>query len=135
MIRRLVVGALVVLTTATLFTTPALAGRSPSNSGGGGSLVLVSPRSGTPVFGDTITFDVSTSAAQPFVRLQCYQNGKLGYAETNGFYSGYPWDTNYQLGPTNVWTGGAASCTADLFVSSRKGTSTLASITFSVAGS
>ena len=59
----------------------ALAGKGkPAGGGGGGSslsLVMVTDNNGNalPNWGDTITFNVSTSASMPSGRLACYQNG------------------------------------------------------------
>jgi hypothetical protein len=109
--------------------------------GGGGSssgslsLVMVTDKNsdGLPNYLDTITFNVSTSYAQPYVRLECKQAGTLVLSQTSGFYPDYPWSHNYQLGPTYVWTAGAADCTAVLLgPATHNKTSTLASMAFVV---
>jgi hypothetical protein len=120
-----------------MFTASALAGkRGGSGSGGtstgGGSLTLVPlyTHSGGPVIGDTVTFSISTSASFPYVTVNCSQGKSSVYSQTNGFMAGWPWGQTYQLGPTQLWTSGSASCVASLTNSG----STLASISFSVSG-
>src|SRR5262249_48718099 len=71
-------------------------GGSGGTTGGGGSLSLVMVTdlnaNGTPNWGDTVTFNVSTTATtQPNVSLTCSQNGKVVYGAVSGFYAGYPW--------------------------------------------
>ena len=96
-------------------------GAKPSGGGGGSgslSLVMVTD-AGTPgvSYGDTITFNVSTSASFPSVQLACYQNGTLAYTSTRGFYPTYMWSDNYLL-EGGYWSGGAANCTATLYTTS-----------------
>ncbi len=91
--------------------------------GGGSStssltLVMVSDRNGngSPNWGDTITFTVSTTATNyPYVDVRCYQNGALVYSASAGFYDSYLWPgaRNMPLSSPS-WTGGAATCTAVL---------------------
>jgi hypothetical protein len=71
---------------------------------------------GLPNWGDTITFNVSTTATtQPYVEVTCSQNGAVVYSAWAGFYDSYPWPGS-QLMPlySPSWTGGAADCTAVL---------------------
>jgi hypothetical protein len=91
------------------------------NNGGGASkssssitLVLPSGASATaatePSFGDMVTFAVSTTSANPWVNLQCFQNRALvaqGWA--NLAYA----SPDFTLSSPS-WTGGAADCTASL---------------------
>lgn len=126
----------------------ALAGKPSSGGGGGGkggggstsgggsalSLKLVTDvnGNGAPDFGDTVTFNVSTSASWPSVQLDCFQNGGLVYTATRGFYPTYMWSDDYPL-DGGYWTGGAASCTATLYTTNKNGSSTtLASVSFPV---
>lgn len=64
---------------------------------------------------DTITFNVSTTAPNPYVTVTCTQNGVLLYSASAGFYPEYLWPgaRNMPLSSPS-WTGGAANCTADL---------------------
>jgi hypothetical protein len=122
----------------------ALAGKGGGNHGGGtttggGSLsvVMVSDRNqdGLPNWGDTIRFDVSTTATtEPHVNLDCSQNGVVVYGASTGYYASYPWPwtQNMTLSSTN-WSSGAASCTAVLQAYSGTSVTTLATLNFSVA--
>jgi hypothetical protein len=71
----------------------------------------------TPHFGDTVTFDVSTQAGNPFVNLICYGNG-IGY---NSWAAFWPTAGSFVLS-SGGWTSGAADCTAKLvmYVNSSK---------------
>jgi hypothetical protein len=124
-----------------IVAVPAFAGKGHGGSGGttggtGGSVSLLPlyTHSGGPVIGDWVTFSVSTSAAYPYVRVDCYQGSTLVLSQTKGFFPAYPWGQNYQLGPTSSWTSGSASCVATLFTSTSKGSTTLGSTTFTVSG-
>ncbi len=87
-------------------------GKDPSSL----SLVMVNDVNGDglPNYGDSVTFNVSTTATNsPYVVVYCYQGGALIYAAEAGFYPSYPWPNDFILtAPT--WTSGAASCTATL---------------------
>jgi hypothetical protein len=82
-------------------------------------------------YGDTITFDVSTTQTQyPTVNVKCYQNGTLVFGASAGFYPTYPWPwAQVMTLSSSAWTGGAASCTAVL-----SGSTTLATLNFPVNG-
>lgn len=135
---RLVTAALVAL----LLTTAAPASFAKGGKPGGGgtssgdsvTLVPLYAHTGGPVIGDTVTFSIKTSQPYPFVRVNCYQGATLVYTDTNGFYPSYPWDQNYQLGPTPSWTSGSASCKADLYYTSGTKIIVTASTTFGVTG-
>ena len=67
----------------------------------------------TPHFGDTVTFEVSTTATTtPFVNLNCYQNGALAAQGWATFFAGGSAGTFGLSSP--IWKSGAADCTADL---------------------
>jgi hypothetical protein len=85
-----------------------------------------------PRFGDTVTFDVSTSATTtPFVNLNCYQNGALASQGWATFFAGGSAGTFGLSSP--IWKSGAADCTADLGMFSKNGKwNVLASSTFHV---
>jgi hypothetical protein len=71
---------------------------------------------GSPNWGDTITFNVSTTATTtPYVEVTCSQGGVIVYSAWAGFYDSYPWP-GQRLMPLSSpsWTGGAATCTAVL---------------------
>jgi hypothetical protein len=109
-------------------------------AGGGGSLaykmVIDNNNDGVPSFHDTVTFVVQTTATtQPYVTLKCYQNGTLVSRESNGIFA-ISLSEEFTLGPTSLWTGGAATCTATLenwdSYSKNGNITTLASISFPV---
>ena len=106
-----------------------------TTSGGGSlSLVMVTDLNGNgaPNWGDTVTFNVSTTATtQPNVSLTCSQNGTVVYGAVSGFYAGYPWpSTQYMRLSSTNWSGGAANCVAQLYYISGTSTVNLASISF-----
>ena len=120
-----------------VFASAAFAGKpSGASSISGPYLVTASPTGSpvtapattTPHFGDTVTFDVSTEAGNPFVNLICYGNG-IGY---NSWAAFWPTAGSFVLG-SGGWTSGAADCTAKLvmYVNSDK-YKVLASTTFHV---
>ena len=105
---------------------------------GGGSislapLVVDLNSNGTPNVGDTVTFNVSTTAtSQPFVNLLCYQNGYLVYNSWRGYFVGSldsSWD--FVLG-SGAWTAGAGDCTAWLGMYTKQGYQRLTSTGFHV---
>ena len=135
---RIVTGAaLVALLLATAVPASFAKGAKP----GGGStstdsvtLVPLYTHTGGPVIGYLVTFSIKTSQPYPYVRMNCYQGTTLVYTDTNGFYPSYPWDQNYQLGPTSKWSSGSASCRADLYYTSGTKIIVTASTTFAVSG-
>jgi hypothetical protein len=107
-----------------------------STGGGSGSLTLrmVSDANGNgaPNWGDSVRFDVSTTAtAEPNVSLTCTQNGVVVYGAVTGYYASYPWPwTQVMSLSSNAWQGGAASCVAKLYYISGTSTVDLASMSF-----
>ena len=85
-----------------------------------------------PQFGDTITFDVSTTATTtPFVNLNCFQNGAFVAQGWARFFAGGSPGTFGLSSP--LWKSGAADCTADLGMFSNNGKwKVLASTSFHV---
>jgi len=129
----------VVLVLSLAAVPAALAGKGKPGGGGGGSgsslsgpmMVVDKNANGLPNWGDTITFNVSSSATYPSVEVDCSQSGVMVYAGTVGFYPSYPWAKQFILSST-AWTGGAASCTATLYSTSANGhRSNIASLSFS----
>jgi len=113
--------ALVVALSALALTGTAVAGngKGPTKSSSSLSLVIVSSAGLAPAstvgahYGDTVTFDVSTTATDtPLVQLSCYQNGAMVYSSSANF--AVEPDHGFLLS-SNAWTGGAANCTATLF--------------------
>ena len=123
-----------------LAATPALAAR-PSSSitlvqlSESTSLAATSSTS-NPQYGDQVTFEVKTDRTEhPWVRTQCWQGGELVYVQWHGFFADYSYDPIFMLGPTQLWTGASATCTADLGSFAKNGSfRTLASTSFSVSG-
>jgi hypothetical protein len=101
-------------------------GGKPSGGGttsGNGSLTLVMVNdvngNGLPNWGDSIRFNVSTTATtQPQVSLTCSQNGTVVSKSTTGYWEGYlwPWTQTMTLS-SMVWTSGGADCLAQLYYS------------------
>ncbi len=88
-----------------------------------------------PSHGDTVTFNVSTTATdRPYVLLNCYQAGAWVYAAQAGFWASYPGGQNFALDATS-WPAGAANCTARLGVLNADGSRfrELASTSFGVS--
>jgi len=97
-------------------------------------LVVDNNGNGLVNYGDQITFNVTSNATYYFVELDCYQSSTLVYANTIGFYPGWPWSRTYAL-RSAAWTGGAANCNARLYSSLSDGSNqqTLATTSFNVA--
>lgn len=114
------------------------------NGGGGGgtsgssSLTLVLSTdvngNGLPNWGDTVTYDVSTTAtSSPQVSTACYQNGVLVLHANAAFYDGNPFAyMDWLKLESGAWTSGAADCTAVMYYSSGKRTVTLATLGYHV---
>ena len=118
--------AIVVTTAALVFagTSSAFAARGGGGGkkpgGGGGStsgtatisLVLVNSPDSVANYGETVTFNISTTAtSQPWVQLKCSQGGKVVAEGWNGYFEGSLTGRNFMLASPS-WTGGAADCTA-----------------------
>jgi len=122
-------------------TTFAAKGGGHAGTTTGGGTITLAPlvkdlnANGVANRGDTVTFNVSTTATdEPFVNLQCFQNGVRVLNGTAGFFAWamnapyYDFDLN-----TGTWPSGtAADCTAYLEKSTTKGWSRLASTSFHV---
>ena len=113
----------------------------PAASATRSSISLVMPSASTtapstgPRYGDQVTFAVNTSTAFPWVDTACSQNGRVVYEQWAGFFDTYTGSKMFTLGPTQLWTGGAATCTATLVSYDKNGrASKLASTSFSVTG-
>ena len=114
----------------------------PHNGGGGksqtGSIALKlttdNNGDGLPNWGDTITYDVSTTATTaPSVSTSCVQNGVVVLHGDTSFYDGNPFAyTNYLALKSGIWTSGAADCTATMYYNSGKRQVILNTLTFHV---
>ncbi len=92
-------------------------GKHGGGGGGTGSLALVmvadANHDGGPNYGDTITFNVTSSSTQPYVSATCKQGGTLVWSASAGFYPSFPWPGSQNMPLTSPsWTGGAADCVA-----------------------
>jgi hypothetical protein len=134
---------LVVALVVVLAVTPIAFAGKPSGGGGGGgssslSLVVTTDQNGNglPNFGDTITYNVSTTATSaPSVKTTCYQNGVAVLWSQSSFYAGNPFSyMNYLALQSGLWTSGAADCTAVMYYTSGKRTITLSTLGFHVEG-
>ncbi len=116
-------------------------GHKPGGGSGGTGTISLAPLvtdangNGLSNFGDTVTFNISTTATtQPYVNLLCYQNGVLGYNSWRGYFVGsLDSNWNFVLG-SGGWTSGAADCTAWLGMYTQQGFQRLGSTSFHVDG-
>ncbi len=112
-------------------------GGTTTSGGGSLSLVMVTDANGDrqPNYGDTVTFNVSTTTTvYPYVMVNCSQGGVSVYSAYAGFYPSYPWpwDQDFTLSSSS-WTGGGASCTAQLEYFTGKSWAVITSVAFDVA--
>ncbi len=137
---RFLVGIVLVVAVSSIIGESALssmsvAAKSGSTSGTSSlSLVLLNSTDGLPHWGQNVTFNVSTTATnEPYVSLDCYQNGVLVYGAMAGFFPSYPWPGS-QIFPLSSpsWTSGAASCTATLYYVNGRKNITLTKLNFQV---
>ena len=111
----LAVAALCLVSAPRALAAPGGGGKPPKSGGTGTiSLVLLDSTDGLAHYGQTVTFNVATTATtEPWVNLQCFQNGALVAQGWNGYFDGSLTGRNFGLAAPN-WTGGAADCTAYL---------------------
>ena len=92
-------------------------GGKPGGGEGGGTideLVLLNSADAVANYNEQVTFRVSTSATSyPYVTLRCTQGGSLVYQASRGIFP-TSLGQNFTLGPTPLWQGGEADCTATL---------------------
>ena len=116
-LRAAVLGVVTVLCLAlapAALAAKAQAGKPPKGGGGAASigLVLLNSTDGSAHWGQTVTFNVSTTATdQPWVNLKCYQGRTLVAQGWNGYFDASLTGRNFGLS-SPMWTGGAADCTA-----------------------
>lgn len=109
---------LAALTVAALSFSALAAGPALAAKGGGASKVtvtIVQLGGGNPYnFGESIGFAVDGGAlTAPAVVSTCSQNGEVVYGESHGIVAGF--SGPFTLGPTPMWTGGAAECVAQVW--------------------
>jgi hypothetical protein len=93
-------------------------GGKPGGTTGGGTIALVmyvdKNANGAPNWNDVVTFNISTTATtEPWVNLQCSQNGVVVAQGWDGYFVGSLTSRTFGL-YSPQWTGGAADCTAYL---------------------
>jgi hypothetical protein len=112
----------------------------PHNSGHGATGTIAmrittdNNADGLPNWGDTITYDVSTTATTaPSVKTSCVQNGAVVLYGDTSFYAGNPFAyTNFLALNSGIWTSGAGDCTATMYYNSGKKVVTLNTLNFHV---
>jgi hypothetical protein len=111
--------SLVALLVVGLIAGTAFAGR---NTGSSIDLVMVDDMNGdgAPNYAETITFDLSTSAAKPYVNVRCYQGTAFVFDGWAAYYSGAWFGQTFTLASSS-WSAGAADCVARLVVWSKNG--------------
>ena len=103
---------------------------------GDGTLALVIANDvngdGLPNRGDSVTFRITTSVTtEPYVELICRQDGRLVFGKVAGYFDSYPWPwSKVMLLSSDLWVGGAASCTAELYYNNRLTRTSLTTISF-----
>ena len=127
----------VVLALSLALVPAAFAGKGHQTTSGSSSItgpvmVVDSNGNGLANWGDTVTFNMSTTAtAQPYVHLVCSGNG-IGYDSWKGVFAG-SLDTNWNFVlASGGWTSGAGDCTATLGMYTKRGFNQLASTSFHV---
>jgi len=140
--RAALVASVAFVVLAIAFVPAALAGKGSHGNGGTttgtSTLSLAVPLwvdlngNNLPNWGDTVTFNVSTTATtEPFLELDCSQNGVVVYGANTGYFDSYTWPwTKYMKLGSQMWTGGDAACTATLFMFVGGKQKTLATLNF-----
>lgn len=105
------IARIAVLCLALALVPAALAGRGGSGGSSGGYTVAVD-QPAPYRFAQEITVTTDTPASsKPWIDLSCYQGGARVLASTHaGFAEGWYYGWPFPLGPTGMWTGGAADC-------------------------
>jgi len=114
---------------------PAATARGPRTTATLASFELVVASGGDQVasWGDQVTFNVDTDAYQPHLDLVCSQGGTKVYGATTGYYDSYKWPwTQVMTLSSQMWTGGAADCTATLYYWDGRHTTVLQTLDFPV---
>ena len=129
--------SLVALLVVGLLAGTAFAGKGGGGkpgTGGSGTLSMVPMDGATEAdFGARVTFTISTTSTDyPYVHLMCRQDGSLVAEGRQGFFSTAIGNEWFTLGPTPLWQGGAADCTANLEKYTKRGWSVLGTTSFHV---
>ena len=119
-------GALIAMLVVGLMAGTALAGKNGGGATSGVTFtgpVMVVDKNGDRDAnrGDTIRFNVGTSASQPMVGLRCWQGSAFVYDAYGSYFSSWLSDGNFVLS-SDYWSAGeSARCTARLFTYDRRG--------------
>ena len=111
-------------------------GHGKPGSGGTGTLAVViasdANGDGAANWGDSVTYALSTTATlYPYVATSCYQGRTQVLGGSAGFFDSYPWPSA-QVVPlkSQLWTSGAADCTATLYSNDGGNRTNLKTISF-----
>jgi hypothetical protein len=111
-------------------------GKPSGGSGGSGSYTVSLSTPGPYTFGESVyTTTNAPQVSQSYIGMSCVQNGVLVLTGSHANWSGgwyYNWV--WVLGPSQVWTGGAADCTLKVFHISNNKQITDATSSFHVDG-
>lgn len=123
---------LAVVVTGAALAAPGGKGGGPNKSGSGLKLVLLNSTDGVPHWGQEITFELTTSAAEPSVNVRCYQGDAFVYDGWAAFWAGAWFGQTFILS-SQAWPGGDADCKARLVTFGSNGRErTLATMDFHV---
>jgi hypothetical protein len=111
--RRSILVLLMGMMLAAVTSSPAVAGK---NSNATGSYTVTVSPDGPYYFGEQIwvtTNDpIYPNGRGPYIWLKCYQNGQIvASGDHAAFPDGWYYNWPFTLGPTQIWTSGAADCT------------------------
>lgn len=84
-----------------------------NKSGSSLTLVLLNSTDGVPHWGQQVTFELTTNAAEPSVNVRCYQGDAFVYDSWAGFFDGAWFGQSFTLS-SQSWQGGDADCKARL---------------------
>lgn len=103
----------VVATGATLAAPGGKGKGARTQSGSNLTLVLLNSTDGVPHWGQDVTFELTTRAAEPFVNVRCYQGEAFVYDGWAGFFDGAWFGQTFTLS-SMYWQSGDADCKARL---------------------
>jgi hypothetical protein len=128
---------LIVILIFGLIASGALAAKGGGRQSTGGSYTVSVDQSAPYSFGETISISTTTPTypdnTGPWIDLSCFQ-GDVKVLDTmhaafdGGWYYGWP----FSLGPTQMWSGGAADCTVRVYHQKQKRLVTDATTSFHV---
>ena len=102
------------------FGSPSSDAAPGGNGNGKGRLTISIAESNPYQFGETITFAVDgkePNNGNLWLANRCFQGGELVYGESQRVVDGLAGP--FTLGPTPSWSGGAADCEAQVFITGK----------------